>query len=489
MSMAGTATPLISTRDGELIGAAITTGSRRKAGVARCGILVFTDLAALFCAGMLSYTLWARPVLHQPAALYIQILPLVSLFPLIYGLMGLYRGFGLGAVETIRRLSRGTSLGFLLLTAAEFSFKVGPMYSRGSFVFAWLSGLLLLPLFRFVVLSVFIRFEWWGEPTLITGGREHVEKIVSRLEGARALGYHVLGAFCPGLNGFPDQIGRVRVFGPPENIFMFQNSGVNTVLVCPGLENVPVEALQRRFGRLVMMADDSAMPVEHVQVVNFGSRLGIEFNNQLLRRRNRIVKRALDIACGALFLIVAAPIIGIAGLAVKIASEGPIFFCQEREGVDGRKIRLWKIRTMHCNSEQLLNESLARDAKLQEEWSRKLKLCNDPRVIRGVGAFLRRFSIDELPQLLSVVRGEMSLVGPRPFPEYHLKMFTPEFRQFRNSVRPGLTGMWQVMVRSDGSIREQQFYDSYYIRNWSLWLDAYILAKTVLAVLTAQGAC
>jgi lipopolysaccharide/colanic/teichoic acid biosynthesis glycosyltransferase len=102
---------------------------------------------------------------------------------------------------------------------------------------------------------------------------------------------------------------------------------------------------------------------------------------------------------------------------------------------------------------------------------------------------LRRFSVDELPQLWNVVKGEMSLVGPRPFPEYHLRQFQPEFRDLRRRVRPGVTGMWQVMVRSNGGIEEQQLYDTYYIRNWSIWLDVWILFRTGWAVLTGRGAC
>jgi lipopolysaccharide/colanic/teichoic acid biosynthesis glycosyltransferase len=105
-----------------------------------------------------------------------------------------------------------------------------------------------------------------------------------------------------------------------------------------------------------------------------------------------------------------------------------------------------------------------------------------------LGTLLRRFSFDELPQLWSVVVGEMSLVGPRPFPDYHLRKFGPEFRALRRKVRPGITGLWQVMVRSSGGLNEQETYDSYYIRNWSVWMDLYILGRTSLAVLAGRGA-
>jgi lipopolysaccharide/colanic/teichoic acid biosynthesis glycosyltransferase len=116
------------------------------------------------------------------------------------------------------------------------------------------------------------------------------------------------------------------------------------------------------------------------------------------------------------------------------------------------------------------------------------KLKNDPRILKGVGFLLRKSSLDELPQLWNVVLGEMSLVGPRPFPHYHLEQFSQEFRNLRRSVIPGMTGLWQVLARSDGNLETQEKLDTYYIRNWSIWLDLSLLGRTALVVLTGKGA-
>ena len=143
---------------------------------------------------------------------------------------------------------------------------------------------------------------------------------------------------------------------------------------------------------------------------------------------------------------------------------------------------------MYVDAERRLERYLLANPELAEEWRTRFKLKDDPRLLPVVGRFLRRWSIDELPQLWNVLRGDMSLVGPRPFPDYHLRAFAPEFLRLRQRMRPGITGMWQVMVRSAGTIDEQQFFDTYYLRNWSVWLDLYILGRTVRAVLRGEGA-
>jgi lipopolysaccharide/colanic/teichoic acid biosynthesis glycosyltransferase len=159
-----------------------------------------------------------------------------------------------------------------------------------------------------------------------------------------------------------------------------------------------------------------------------------------------------------------------------------------REGLAGRPLKVWKLRTMYRDAEERLDKMLAASPELRRSWERHYKIANDPRTIPTLGVLLRRYSIDELPQLWNVIKGDMSLVGPRPFPEYHMRRFPQEYRRFRHEVRPGITGLWQIVVRSDGDLNQQRQYDEYYIRNWSCWLDLYILGCTLRAVLAAKGA-
>jgi lipopolysaccharide/colanic/teichoic acid biosynthesis glycosyltransferase len=200
------------------------------------------------------------------------------------------------------------------------------------------------------------------------------------------------------------------------------------------------------------------------------------------------LKRTLDLVvavAGAAFYL---PIIVAAVLAVQLVDRGPIFYGQVRRGFGGRRIRVWKLRTMYCDSAARLERHLAADPQAQREWRRYFKLRDDPRVLPCVGGFLRRSSIDELPQIWNLIRGEMTLVGPRPLPDYHLDAFDRAFCRLRQSVVPGMTGLWQVTARSDGDCAALRRLDSYYIKNWSLRLDLLIVLRTVSVVLTGRGA-
>jgi lipopolysaccharide/colanic/teichoic acid biosynthesis glycosyltransferase len=207
-----------------------------------------------------------------------------------------------------------------------------------------------------------------------------------------------------------------------------------------------------------------------------------------LPSRRWLLKRTVDLTLLLPLAVVAVILVPILALAVYAVSRGNPFYAQVREGLGGRAIKVWKLRTMHLGSEALLERHLAEHPDDREEWERSFKLTRDPRIIPVVGRALRRSSLDELPQLWNIALGEMSFVGPRPFPEYHLQAFDEEFRSVRRTVVPGLTGLWQVSGRSDGDLERQRALDERYINEWSVWLELYVLLATPWAVFRGRGA-
>lgn len=463
----------------------------RNARLFRFVYLLWVDCLALSVSGAVAYLCWARLVRGQPVGVYLLLLQLLPLFPLAYARWGLYPGFGLGAVELLRRLTLASSFIFLVLAAFSFVLRIPHHYSRMAFAIAVLLALVLGPTARLCALSLAKRWSWWPEPVVIVGTGKLAEATIESLNGALSLGYRPTAVLAVEEESPSTQIAGVPVAGSLEWIPKLAARGIRTALVAADTEELTAatfDRLQQHYRHVVWIRSQTAVQVEGVGVRNLGRVLGIEFVNQSLRKRNRVLKRSLDLVVGSTGLLVTSPLVLLAVAMVKLLDRGPGFYHQEREGLDGKKIRVWKVRTMYGNAEERLADHLAHDPAASREWREKCKLENDPRIVPFVGRLLRRFSIDELPQLWNVVTGEMSLVGPRPFPAYHLENFSEEFRCFRQRVRPGLTGLWQVMVRNEGGFKEQEEYDTYYIRNWSLWLDVYVMGKTGLAVLSGRGA-
>ncbi|MEL6613389.1 MAG: sugar transferase, partial [Bacteroidota bacterium] len=207
----------------------------------------------------------------------------------------------------------------------------------------------------------------------------------------------------------------------------------------------------------------------------------------LTRPAARIAKRGFDLAVSGGLALFWGPVVGLLALAIWLEDRQSPFYAQERIGLDDEPFHAWKLRTMVTDAEAVLERALAEDPALREEWDTFFKLEKDPRITR-VGAFLRKTSLDELPQLYNVLRGDMSLVGPRPLPAYHHDELDARVRALRARVRPGITGLWQVSGRSDSGNAGMERWDPYYVRNWSPWLDAVILVRTVRVVLRGSGA-
>jgi Undecaprenyl-phosphate galactose phosphotransferase WbaP len=400
---------------------------------------------------------------------------------------------GPGAVEELRRIVMGAALVSLALTAAAFLSKAEGVYSRGVFLCSGVLVALLSPLHRAGVRRCFADRAWWGVPVLILGAGKTARALIADLRARPEIGMKPVACLDDDSGKWGECAGA-PVAGPlslaPE---LAQTLGIHHAIVAmpgvPGQRLVSIlESWGGAFSSVIVIPNLLGMATLWVSIREMGGALGLEVRQNLLIPVNRWLKRGMDLALAVVLGVAAAPLLAVAALWIKAVSGGSVLYYQNRGGEAGRTIRVWKLRTMHANAETLLSGHLREFPEAREEWQRYFKLKRDPRILPGIGHLLRRTSLDELPQLWNVLRGEMSLVGPRPFPEYHLDRFQPEFRRLRAKVTPGLTGLWQVSARSNGDLRVQEALDTYYIRNWSPWLDLHILARTIRAVIFSDGA-
>jgi len=394
----------------------------------------------------------------------------LALFVLAYGVLGLYSA-GLSAVEELRRVVLGTVLVSTLLAVRGGS-------DATSLILSGLLTAVAVPFVRSITRNVFASRAWWGVPVIVLGAGPAAKRLIERLRNQPEVGFKPVACFDGHQRNHAECALLARTLGVRHAlVVMPEHTGEDFVRA--------LDEWRAAFQHVILIPNPLGLSSLWASPRDIGGTLGLEMRRNDLNLRT---KRALDIA-GALVLgILSLPILAAAAIWIKCTSQGSVFYSQEREGENGHPVRIPKIRTMHPDAEALLTQALSESSEVRAEWSARFKLREDPRILPGVGKFLRRTSLDELPQVWSVLKGEMSLVGPRPFPSYHLNGFSERFRTLRARVKPGLTGLWQVSDRADGDLKVQETLDTYYIRNWSLWLDLYILARTVRAVLFPKGA-
>ncbi len=449
------------------------------------------DLVVLALAASIAVLVWAVPMRGQVFGYYLSVGPVLLLVVLGFAQAGLYPGFGLGPVEIVRRYWLVTGGAYVVMAALVFAFKVEDQYSRVTLAIACLLSLVFLPVGRAFLSRAARSWTWWREPVVLVGSGARTARAWELFRDQTSSDFRPVGLLRDGgSESLPDAWGDLPVLGTVQEAREVALTGVQVAFAeLEGqMSQAEFDHLRLVFPRVIVLRDYDALPVEGVQVRNLGGALGLEYGNNLLRRQDRWVKRSLDLICGSALLILFLPVMLLAMLTVRLASPGPVLFWQDREGRKGRTIRVPKIRTMIPDADARVEEFLEGDRDARTEWENGFKLRKDPRIIPGIGRVLRRYSIDELPQLWSVVKGDMSLVGPRPFPYYHLESLSFQARRLRNQVRPGLTGLWQVSARGVADITVQQKHDIHYIRNWSIWLDLYILARTFRTVIGGQGA-
>jgi Undecaprenyl-phosphate galactose phosphotransferase WbaP len=411
------------------------------------------------------------------------------LLPLIHYQLGLYPGYLLGPVERLRRRTLATLAVFGGLVAWDNLVARGVL-SRGVLLATLVFALLLPPIADAAVRKVLVRRRRYGASVIMLGCGDSGRALAHTLLAEPELGLTPVAFLDNRAETWNADVEGVPVLGPLGLAQDFERRAHAAILSVADLGKQDVAALlhELNFPRLIVVPDLGGIASLWVSARNLGGCLGLEIKKNLLLRRNHVLKRWMDRAVALPLFALSLPVMAIAAIWIKFTSRGPVFYHQMREGLDGQRIPVWKLRTMRRGGDLILEQWLEQHPEEALHWQRYFKLPHDPRVLPVVGTLLRRTSLDELPQLWSVLKGEMSLVGPRPLPDYHLEQLPSEFRALRTRVLPGLTGLWQVSARSDGDVKVQEALDTFYIRNWSPWLDLYILTRTVTAVLLARGA-
>lgn len=391
--------------------------------------------------------------------------------PLAYAVAGLYPGYGLSPIERVRKRVLLVVVGCGLVSAFDYLALAG-QWSRGILLIATALGVVLLPLWDIVAGMMLARRGWWGEPVVVFGPPERAAAVARGLEENSGLGW----------------IPQVMAMWPPDPAAI--PPGVDMVILAPPQSGPPLHLVNDRLPipRVMVIPDLGDVQSLGVFARDTGAGLGLEMRRNLLRPTSAVIKRACDLAAIVLLLPLLLVVIALIVAVVKLVCPGPAFYAQMREGMNGRMFCLWKIRSMVVDADEKLADILGRDENAREEWLRHMKLAADPRVIPWIGTIIRRFSLDELPQFINVLRGEMSLVGPRPLPPYHVEVLPTGISELRRRVRPGITGLAQISGRSDRSVTEQAVSDAYYIRNWSLWIDYFVILQTGIEVLRGRGA-
>lgn len=452
--------------------------------------LVFGDLLAL--SGALLLAGGTRLLITGEAAGDPVVLTwtwgLLPLYVIAASIAGLYPGWGMGVIEELRRSSMLLLSVFGVMITVLFLTQQGAFISRMLLGVAFVIALAAVPLIRAQIKNSLITAKVWGVPTVIYGAGTTGHRVVDILHSDAGLGFTPAALFDDNPDLWGEKIEGVPVLGSTR---LVTSEAPVAILAIPSMDRESMVEMMEGplacYRTVILVPDLADAPSLWVSPRDIGGMLTLEISSNLTSPFARIVKRSTDLFTTLVALPAWGTICAVLAALIWLEDRESPIFAQERIGLDGQRFRTLKFRTMVPNAEAVLHRHLQVDPELRQEWEMHYKLKNDPRITR-IGKLLRRFSLDELPQLVNVLRGEMSLVGPRPLPRYHHDELPLRVRELRERVRPGLTGIWQISGRSDSGTAGMERWDPYYVRNWSPWLDIVVLARTVRIVLKGTGA-
>lgn len=362
-------------------------------------------------------------------------------------------------------------------------------------VLAFLMAVLVAPVSRFCTRRMFAPLAWWGEKVIVVGSGQYGQSVYQFLKKIPQRGLKPLGVVDCSPSDYWSHDGHsdIPFLGTTDELFTICRKH-QCHWVIAAVADRTHEEVQRILNQgvlipnLVVLNSTLMIPALSAESFEAAGLAGALVRGRLLSAYHRRAKRLFDTAVAGLLLLLLSPLFMMISVWLSFKSQGSVFFGQRRIGRFGKPFQAWKFRTMVPDAEQALKTYLAENPAARTEWDSYQKLRHDPRIIPGIGSFLRRTSLDELPQLWNVLVGDMSLVGPRPCTPEQIKLYR-DLYPFYIRMRPGITGLWQVSGRNYLTYTDRVWMDTYYVTNWSMWFDYFILLRTVKTVICREGSC
>ncbi len=445
--------------------------------------MLVADLGALVLASF-----FMAAILRTPTASLLSLSEVgrLALPVAMFCAIGLYSTGAMHPAVELRKVICAVALATLLSPTVQKYSPAVPV--QVLMAISFLSQTACIALARVLLRASMIRFGFWVTPTVIIGSGPLAQSLVHVLEKHKHIGLKPVAVLA-------DPVPQPELYGNRVLVDHLDNAArikdqhriCHAIIADADLGGRAMESIANRFGQVTFVPSLPSIGSLSVSAVDLGGFLGLEVPRTSPNWTARVSKRLLDILLASTAAALFLPVFALLYFAIRLTSPGPVFYGQRRIGRNGSYFTAWKFRSMVTNADAVLEQYLAKDPELRTQWELTHKLPNDPRVL-PVGRLLRKTSLDELPQLLNVIQGDMSLVGPRPIVDAEVPRYGDCFDYYK-MVRPGVTGMWQISGRSNTSYAERVRYDEYFVKNWSIWLDLYILFRTVKTVLLREGAC
>lgn len=387
--------------------------------------------------------------------------------------------------ETMQRTFYAVLYSEIFCIIALYVFKSSNYLSRSYIVIFFVISFLSLYLFRQLLVKTCNKLNILKTPVIFVGNGKATEDIIYFTNHNNCFGIKVADI----IEEIED-INQLR-----KNIISkIEQLKVKTIIIAiPNLEKDKlldlVEDVQPLVRNLMFIPNTIGVPVYNIEIKKIyqSNMILLGIKNNLAKKTNRRIKRMFDLIIGSIIFIVILPILLIIAILIKLDSKGPVFFNAKRIGKNGKLFKCYKFRSMYQNADELLIRHLDNNPELKDQWNKFQKLKgNDIRVTK-IGFFIRKYSLDELPQIFNVLKGDMSLVGPRPYLPREKELMN-SFYNIIITTLPGITGYWQVSGRANVTFEGRLKLDNWYIRNWSIWIDMILLIKTIKVVFCGKGA-